>query len=127
MEKRKKGFIPRIRTNSAPGAEGIFWYYNRGEDGTEEGNEENDLESNEVADSLMKTIAFGGAEPLELTRKELYEVQKVGRSLMQYSSAQMIEDPYEMEVNREDSTWRVILSNKAAIEKGDLTIDYTIS
>ena len=60
MEKRQRGFVPRARANSAPGAGGIFWYYNRGEDGTEEGNEENDLENNEVADSLMKTIAFEG-------------------------------------------------------------------
>jgi hypothetical protein len=119
MERRKKGLLPRTSSKSAPGAGGIFWYYNRVEDNNEEGNEENDLETNEIAENIMKAIEFGGTEPLELTKKELNEVQKVGRDLMKHSSAQMIEDPYEMEINRDDSTWTVSLSNKADIEEGD--------
>ena len=41
---------------------------------------------------------------------------------MEHSSAQIVEEPYETEINKEKSSWRITLSNGAEMEEGDFDI-----
>ena len=87
MERRSRGILPKMEVCRAPGVVGVFWYYEQGERDDEEDEESDGLEKNAAAHSLIGSIAISGAAPMKLTNNEIKMIEKVGRKILQESSA----------------------------------------
>ena len=89
MRQRPRRFLPREEGRSAPGAGGILSFYQREDWEEEEGDEEEGVRINEVADALISAVAFGGREIIRFQSNQLRAIEKEGKRIMKQSSAQL--------------------------------------
>ena len=119
MGRRSRGILPKVEVCRAPGVGGVFWYYEQEERDDEDDEESDCLEENAAAHSLIGSIALNGTAPMKLTNNEIKTIEKVGRKILQESSAQIAEELYEIGINRDSSTWKLGLINRGRWEEGD--------
>jgi hypothetical protein len=119
MKRRKEGFLPRVKGRSAPGAGGVLSFYQREELEEEESIAETAVEKNEVADALISAVAFGGREIIRFKANQLRAIEREGKRIMGQSSAQIDEEVYEIDINRDRSVWKIGMINQGEVEEGE--------
>ena len=75
MRRRAKGILPRKEGNTAPGAGGVFNYYQKDYQEDEIGSDVV-VEKDEVADALISAVAFGGREIIKFQANHLRAIER---------------------------------------------------